>query len=355
LKRLLFSAARRPILFSAGREKIMNIRIFQFIRWLPIAVLMFAGSACNLTIATRSAVAPQFIVVTATGTTGQSVPLSPSSTLEPTIPPTPTMTFTPTLTATFTKPPVTMTAGQTLSCVKGPQWILYEWVTSIQNGETVTLLARSAPEWPDYFYVRKSDGTECWAFGGSSTKNGDVSALPVQEAPPLPVITFTIGNKMYLPIMDVFIRGKDETAWGADRLGAGHIAPGATFSLTLTAGFYDVQMKDFFGGVLFEKHDTPIGSESSSRNIYPESRFSKGFRNASANNLCRVVVHPASGGSAVTLTIPGDGIIAPGETIALEAIAGNYDLWIYRCGDDHLVYSSGAVYIGPLSTTLVIA
>jgi len=341
----------------------MNIRIFQIVRWLPIAVLMFAGSGCNLTIATRSAVAPQFIVVTATGTTGQSVPLSPSSTLEPTMPPTPTMTFTPTLTATSTPTqtatptavPVTMTAGQTLSCVTGPHWVLFEWVTSIAKGETVTLLAKASPEWEEYYYVRKPDGTECWAFGGSSTKSGNLSSLPVKEAPPLPVITFKIENKMYLSIVDVFIRGKDETAWGADRLGAGSIAPGATFSLTFTAGFYDVQMKDSLGGILFEKYDTPIGPESSSSNILLENRYSKLFHNATANNLCRVVVHPASGGSAVTLTIPGDGIIAPAEEVSLEAVAGFYDTWIYRCGDNHLIFSSGAVYFGPLSTTLVIA
>ena len=43
----------------------------------------------------------------------------------------------------FTTAPVTMTAGQNLSCVNGPDWILYEWVAAIDKGETVTLTARA--------------------------------------------------------------------------------------------------------------------------------------------------------------------------------------------------------------------
>jgi hypothetical protein len=91
-----------------------------------------------------------------------------------------------------------MTAGQDLSCVKGPHWVFYEWVAKIVEGETVVLLARSPVERPDYFYVRKSDGTECWAFGGSSTKTGDLSILPE--------ITYIIENQTGLNVPDVFIR-----------------------------------------------------------------------------------------------------------------------------------------------------
>jgi hypothetical protein len=79
-----------------------------------------------------------------------------------------------------------MTAGQDLSCVKGPKFDLYDWVAVIKQGETVTLLARASPDWGEYYYVRMSNGTECWAFGGSSTKSGDTASLPVKEAPPTP-------------------------------------------------------------------------------------------------------------------------------------------------------------------------
>jgi hypothetical protein len=175
----------------------MNVRIFQFVRWLPITFLMFAASACNLTIATRSAVNPQFIVVTATGATGKPEPLLPSSTLETALTQTPSLTLSPTLTATPTSSAPTMTAGQDLSCVKGPKFDLYDWVAVIKQGETVTLLARSSPDWGEYYYVRKSDGTECWAFGGSSTKSGDTANLPEKEAPPTPtpkiVVDFSVS------------------------------------------------------------------------------------------------------------------------------------------------------------------
>ena len=168
----------------------MSVRIFQFVRWLPIAVLMFAGSACNLAVATRSAVNPQFIVITATGGPEKTGLPSPTPNMElistPTQTQTPSLTLTPTVTATFTSSAPTMTAGQDLSCVKGPKFDLYDWVAVIKQGETVTLLARSSPDWGEYYYVRKSDGTECWAFGGSSTKNGDTASLPVKEAPPTP-------------------------------------------------------------------------------------------------------------------------------------------------------------------------
>jgi hypothetical protein len=179
----------------------MNIRIIQFVRWLPIAVLMFAGSACNLAIGTQSAANPQFIVVTATLTTGNPEPILPSSTLEPTQTQTPSVTLTPTLTLTPTMAGVTMTAGQDLSCVKGPKWDLYDWVAIIKQGETVTLLARSTPDWGEYYYVRMSDGTECWAYGGSSTKNGDTSSLPEKEAPPTPTPKIEVNYSVsYLSI-----------------------------------------------------------------------------------------------------------------------------------------------------------
>jgi hypothetical protein len=86
-----------------------------------------------------------------------------------------------------------MTAGQDLSCVKGPKFDLYDWVAVIKQGETVTLLARSSPDWGEYYYVRMSNGTECWAYGGSSTKNGDTASLPEKEAPPTPTPKIEVG------------------------------------------------------------------------------------------------------------------------------------------------------------------
>jgi hypothetical protein len=102
--------------------------------------------------------------------------------------PGPEISLTPTVAPTYTATSslVAMTAGQDLSCVKGPKWDLYDFVTTIKKGEIVTLLARAPSEWGEYYYVRTGNGMECWVFGGSSTKNGDTSNLPVREAPPTP-------------------------------------------------------------------------------------------------------------------------------------------------------------------------
>jgi hypothetical protein len=332
----------------------MNIGICQFVRWLPIAVLMLAGSACNLPIATRSAVNPQFIVVTATGDNGESAPLPPSPTLEPTLTQTValtfTPTFTPTLTVTSTAKPVTMTAGQVLSCVKGPHWVLYEWVTSIAIGETVTLLAKAPPEWQDYYYIRKSDGTECWAFGGSSTKSGDLSTLPVMDAPPLPVVTYTIENKTHLNACDVFIRGKGEAAWGADRLGAGLIAPGTQFSLDLTAGFYDVLIKDCFGGILYSRTGTPIGSDANSHYTLLNLQIKFSILNATVISICRIRAVPSDGSGFIDFRTAADSPMAPGATVWLTETAGAYQLQFARCADDVIIKIISGGYIGSTTT-----
>jgi hypothetical protein len=326
----------------------MNTRIFQFVRWLPLTVLMVAASACNLTITPRPTANPQFIVVTATGTAGQSAPLLPSSTLGPTATLTPTLTFTPTPTATATTPPVTMTAGQTLSCVKGPHWILYGWVTSIAKGETVTLLGKASSEWEEYYYVRKSDGTECWAFGGSSTKSADPSSLPVKEAPPLPTVTYQIDNKTGLSVCDVLIRAKGESAWGADRLGAGTIAPGSTFSLNITAGFYDVLIRDCYAAALYEKYNRAIGSDPDYHYTLLNNEAHFYIQNNFGFDLCWIWVRPQGGAWKEVYTV-GDGHITPGAKAWLDLLVGIYDLSIYRCTGG-VVVNSSSVYIGPATT-----
>jgi hypothetical protein len=197
------------------------------------------------------------------------------------------------------------------------------------------------------------DRTECWAFGGSSTFSGNIYSLPEKEAPPLPETTLTIQNKMYLPITDLFLRPKDETAWGADRTGAGQIDIGATFSLPLTAGFYDLQIRDQFGGVLFEKPDSPIGVDPGSRKFSLEIRFAVVLRNGTADSLCRIEAK-ASGSPVGDLKIPGDGVVAAGEDASIEAVAGIYDLVLRRCGDDVAVGNITSKYFGPLSTMLVV-
>jgi hypothetical protein len=317
-----------------------------FVRLIVAAALL--GSACILEMIGGPAATPQVILISATGETGLLVPL-PTGTppaLTPTFTWTWTMTLTPTQTATFTKALPTLTAGQSLSCVKGPQWILYEWVTSIAEGETVTLIGKASPEWEEYYYVRKSNGTECWAFGGSSTKTGDLSTLLVREAPPLPEVTYIIDNKTGLTVCDVFIRGKDEGVWGADRLGAGTIPAGASKGFAITAGYYDVLVKECFHGVaLYEKQDRAIGPDVTYRTTLLNNEVKFYIQNTLPFDLCEFAFRPV-GGSWSVLHSAADGHITPGEKVWFTLLVGFYDTQIKRC-PAVLIESGVGIYFGP--------
>jgi|WetSurMetagenome_2_1015567.scaffolds.fasta_scaffold214079_1 hypothetical protein len=230
------------------------------VRWIVFLGAALFGSACILQTA-----APTTQGRVALPTREGAAPDSSSQALDGGSTPTWTLTLSPELTLTATIAPVTLTAGQALSCVKGPDWKLYEWVAGIAEGETVTLIARAAPEIPDYYVVRKSDGTECWAFSGSSTINGSTAGLPVRETPALPTVVYVIENKVMIPLCEVYIRAKDEAAWGANRLTVPNIAIDATFSVTLTAGYYDVQIKDCLATALYEEHGRAIGPDPTYR------------------------------------------------------------------------------------------
>jgi hypothetical protein len=311
---------------------------------VELAAIVSLG-ACNLTLATGSNATPQVVVVTATGQTGGGEsPDQSAPTEEPAAVFTPTLTLTATITPTATITAPTMTAGQDLSCVKGPHWIFYEWVAKIVEGETVVLLAQSPAEWPDYFYVRKSDGTECWAFGGSSTKTGDLSTLPSKEAPPLPEITYTIQNKTGLPVLQVMIREQDSAAWGPNRLSS-PLVPDESFSLTLTAGFYDVLVRDLASGTLYEKNDWPIGSESSYRNIILNTELEFYFQNNFAFDLC-TFSFKQFGGTWKVLHSAADGPIASGARYTFKLLPAFYAIQINRCTGP-LVVDVGNQYFGP--------
>ncbi|MBN2086193.1 MAG: hypothetical protein JW748_13320 [Anaerolineales bacterium] len=298
------------------------------------------GSACILETAAPTT---QIVVVTATpdGAVADPSLQTPDSGTAPTW----TLTLSPELTHTATIAQVTLTAGQRLSCVKGPHWILYEWVAAIEEGETVVLTARSTPEWPDYFYARTTDGKECWAFGASSTIHGDPSTLPVREAPPLPTVTYVIKNGVRFEIKTVFIRGKDDTAWGANRLGSGQIDVGGTFSISFTAGFYDVLIQDSHSGVLYAAENVAIGSDPSSSQTTVATQVRFFYQNNSSTNICRVNALRID--ETYELHKPADGVIGHGDRVYFTMLAGLYMFDMYRCGDDSLVFGTPWTYIGP--------
>jgi hypothetical protein len=314
----------------------MKERRFLLANLFSALALLAAGTACNLNLATGLAGTPQVVVVMATDQAGGVETPDPAA---------PNDESAPALTPTITPTAPTMTAGQELSCVKGPHWIFYEWVTKIPEGETVTLLAKASEEWEEYYWVRKSDGTECWAFGGSSPKTGDLSFLPVREAPPLPEVTYTIENRTLLPVHGIFIREKDAADWGANKL-TSPIPSGSMFSTTLTAGFYDVLVEDIAAGPLYEKHDWPIGSEASYRKIILNEAIDFYLQNNFAFDLCTFNLRPVDGSSWKTIHDEADGHIAPGGRLNFTILPGRYSLQVRQCGGGWVVNWVGA-YFGP--------
>jgi hypothetical protein len=222
------------------------------------------GGACILETA-RPSDTSQVVIVTATPDGAGQNP-SQESQLSTTPELTETLAaFTPSLTATFTTTPVTMTAGQSLSCVTGPDWKLYEWVAGIPEGETVTLIARAVPEIPDYYVARTAGGKECWVFGGSSTVSGPASTLPTRETPPLPTVNFVVRNRVHIPLTTVYIRSAGGSSWGSNRIAAPLADMSGETSISITAGYYDVRVLDVLGNVMYESYNRAIGADDAYR------------------------------------------------------------------------------------------
>jgi hypothetical protein len=311
----------------------MNNRTSKWTRSLFLVSAFFVGSACILESVAGPTPTPKVVVISGDGGTATQDLAAPTSTPETVLSLTPTWTLTPQPTNTATTAPVTMTAGQALSCVKGPHWILYEWVAGIAEGETVTLLAKATPEWEEYYFVRKSNGTECWAFGGSSTKSGDLSTLPVREAPPLPVVTYQIENKTGLVVSKVFIRGKNEAVWGINRLGTGVIMPGQTANVTLTAGFYDVRILESKADeVLYEEHDRAIGFDPAYRYTELFIEVDVFVNNDLGVNVCSMSYRKTGEADWRVLHSIEDGVVAPGAGDTVRLVVGMYDFRWVRCG-----------------------
>jgi hypothetical protein len=318
----------------------LTIRFF-----LPIAVVVLGG-ACILETAAGPTPTPRVVVVPGDGGAGAGDSAVSSPTPESILDLTPTWTLTAQPTGTATTAPVTLTAGQDLSCVKGPHWILYEWVAKVVKDETVTLLGRSTPDWPDYFYTRTADGMECWVFGGSSTISGDTAILPIREAPPLPQVVYTIENKTFLAIGVVAIRGKDETTWGANLLSA-PILPGGKANLSLTAGFYDVEFIDTIFRPVFEEQDRAIGPDPAYRYTVLDHKHKFFVHNGCPFELCKFSFRVEGGSDWMDLHSAADGPVASGADLWLQLLPGNYEVGVYDCHGWLLNSTFTNRYIGP--------
>jgi hypothetical protein len=314
-------------------EKTMSIP--KAARWTVFLGAALIGSACIL-------------VVTATpgGDAAGSTSDAPSS---PTLGWTQTLalTFTPSQTYTPTTTPVTMTAGQALSCVKGPDWKLYEWVAGIAEGETVTLVARAVPEIPDYYVIHKSDGKECWAFGASSTISGSTSGLPVRETPPLPTVSFLIRNQVYVPLCTLLIRKAGDSSWGANRLAAA-VALAGEASVSITAGYYDVIVRDCTGDkMMYEAYNRAIGPDDNYRilAVAPDVKFT--LRSMIMFDVCWIDVQtPGGAWQKLYSAADGGGTILTADQRDFTLRAGLYKVRFTRCNTVILYVFDLYVYPG---------
>jgi hypothetical protein len=322
-------------------------------RWSAPLAAAVIGSACILQNAVPAGT-EQVIVVTATPDGAAALPAQETqSGSTPEWTETLAATFTPSLTATFTKTPVTLTAGQDLSCVTGPDWKLYEWVTKVAKGETVALVARAVPEIPDYYVVRKSNGTECWAFGGSSTINGSTATLPIRETPPLPIVNFVVRNRVYTPLITVYIRPASDSSWGANRL-TGPLPAGGETAISITAGYYDVRILGPFSLAMYEAFNRAIGADETYRilEVAPDVDFS--IRNDLPFSICWIDVQPLGGSwQKLYATEDGGGSIYSGNTRDFTLRAGAYGVRLTRCTS--AVLPATGWFISPGMPTIVLS
>ena len=312
------------------------------------------GGACILPTAAPAGTPPVSIVTATPDSAAQGqAPEKFTATFTPVPTRIPTATFTPSLTATLTTAPVTMTAGQALSCVKGPDWKLYEGVAGIADGETVALVARAVTEIPDYYVVRKSDGTECWAFGGSSAISGSTASLPVRETPPLPIVNYVIENKVQIPLCELYIRDMDSSDWGADRITTpAQIPINGSYSIALTAGFYDVKIKDCALTTLYEEHDRPIGADPAYRTQTVANEVDFRIQNNFPTSLCWIEIKPLGGSWRYLFNVETDGgPFAATQHRDFTLKVGIYDIKATLCSHV-VVVNQPTKYFGP-TTTLI--
>jgi hypothetical protein len=316
-------------------------------RWsVPLAAAVI-GSACILQNAAPAGT-PQVVVVTATPDGAAALPAqeTPSGST-PEWTETLAATFTPSLTATFTRTPVTLTAGQDLSCVTGPDWKLYEWVTKVAKDETVALVARAVPEIPDYYVARTGGGQECWVFGGSSAISGSTADLPVRETPPLPTVNFVVRNRVHIPLTAVYIRSAGGSSWGGNRVSAPINEMTGEAAVAITAGYYDVRVLDIFGHVMHESYNRAIGPDDAYRILTVDPDVGFTVRNDYPFSVCWIDVQTMGGSwQKLYATEDGGGSIYSGNTRDFTLRAGAYGVRITRCTSAVLPATGWSIYPG---------
>jgi hypothetical protein len=195
---------------------------------------------------------------------------------------------------------------------------------------------------------RKANGTECWAFGGSSVISGPTAALPVRETPLPPTVSFVVRNGVYIDLVDVYIRPAGDSSWGADRLTLPSICTGLEASFSLTAGYYDVRILDTYGHALYEAYNRAIGADDNYRILEVATDVEFKIQNGNPFDICKVdVMH--SGGSWQKLydAADGGGPIHHSEQRDVTLRAGLYQMRITTCASTVMPVTPLYVFPGP--------
>jgi hypothetical protein len=241
--------------------------MFKKIELLIIASFLFTFvSACNL-----GSVAPTAGGDSSGGSPTHRLTRTPRSTRTSTSTATrmPKPTRTPSAIATrthrSTRTPgavgITVSVSVDTNCRVGPG-SMYDMVGGLDVGETAEVVGKDA--FGQYWIISDAGvpGGTCWIWGQYATVSGDTSGLPVIEPPPTPTLaiilappvgpsaSITIVNNSSTTICFLYISLHSSSNWGADQLGSTYIVAGASYTVTVSPGVYDVKIEDSAQNVL---------------------------------------------------------------------------------------------------------
>jgi hypothetical protein len=189
---------------------------------------------------------------------------------------------------------------------------------------------------------------ECWAFGGSSTISGSTAGLPVRDTPPLPTVNFVIQNRIQIPLCDVFVRKAGESSWGADQLiSPPAISIGSDFTLPITAGYYDVLVRDCgTPTTVYEAYNRAIGSDSAYRIVEISIDVDFYIQNNLPYSVCHIQIQTAAILAWQEIyNHDSSGSFAVGARKNFTLKMGYYNVRITRCTDAVLPLTT--MYVRP--------
>jgi hypothetical protein len=156
-------------------------------------------------------------------------------------------------------------------------------------------------------------------------------------------VRYVVDNQTGLDVCEVYISPVEDTVWGPNLLGGDVIAPWNDYGFDVVAGYYDVQILDCFGGILYEEWNRPIGSDEGYRFTTLDYEVEFYIQNNFGFNLCWFYFKPDY---SATWDEHNTAPVSPGARSWFTLTAGFYDINIHDCGG-FWVDGATNVYIGP--------